>query len=79
MSLILPFSTIFVPSADMSPEDYSAECARLFARQQAIDQVLHGELDDDVLYDLLAEDDIEPTEWAEQAIENVEFLIGMRL
>lgn len=75
---LAPFATWFTPEAGMSATDIQTEISNLYARQKAIDAVLHGELDEDSLYDLLMEHCIAPNEWAETAISNISFLTGER-
>lgn len=73
-----PFATWLTPETGMSTTELQAEIQQLYARQKAIDAVLHGELDEDSLYDLLMEHCIDPNDWAETAIENVSFITGER-
>lgn len=72
---ILPFSTTATRLPEMSLQDWEAEAARLFDRQKAIAAVCNGQLESDVLFDLLAEDGIDPHAWAENSIENIEFIL----
>lgn len=70
---LVPFLTFFTPSPDMSLGDIEAEIARLNRRNLAIDAALQGKLEEDVLFDLLAEDGIEPGEWIEVSLDNCEY------
>jgi hypothetical protein len=72
---LLPLSTTATRLPEMSLADWEAEAARLFRRQQAIAAVAEGRMDDDILYDMLAEDGINPHEWAENSIANIEFIL----
>lgn len=75
---IAPFSTFFTPTTDMSLADIQAEIERLYQRQKAIDACVHGELDEETLFDLLESQGIDPVEWAETSADNIEFLMGVR-
>jgi hypothetical protein len=61
----------------MTAADRAEECRRLFERQRAIDLFCRGELPADVLFDLLAEDQIDPFDWADNALGNVELDLGV--
>jgi hypothetical protein len=74
LDLVLPFSTYLTASPDMSEADLKLECRRLFERQQAIGSWLDGKLPHDVLLDMLAEHQIDPYQWAEVSLDNVEVL-----
>ncbi|MBE9182876.1 hypothetical protein IQ268_30535 [Oculatella sp. LEGE 06141] len=74
MSNITPLLTVATHTPEMTAEDWQREIDRLFRRQQAIASVVAGRLDDDVLYDLLAEDGIDPHQWVDASIDNCEFL-----
>lgn len=76
---IAPFSTWFTPVAGMNQGEIQAEIARLYQRQKAIDAVLHGEMDEDDFFCLLAEHEVDPDEWAATSIANVEFLTGEKI
>lgn len=69
---LLPFVTIFTPTPDMNLGDIQAEIARLSARNQAISDALEGYLPIDCLFDLLADDGIDPEEWVEVSLANLE-------
>jgi len=72
---ILPFSTTATRLPEMSLADWEAEAARLFHRQTVIAAVCAGQVSDDILFDVLAEDGINPHAWAENSIANVEFIL----
>lgn len=76
MDNLTPFLTFATFDASMSESDWQSEIEHLFRRQQAIAGLLDGTVDEDVVYDMLAEDDINPHEWVDAAIDNCEFLIG---
>lgn len=73
---LAPFCTFFTPTPDMSLADIQSEIAKLYQRQKAIDAVVHGEMDEDELYDLLMEHAIDPEDWAETVADNIEILLG---
>lgn len=75
---LAPFCTFFTPTAGMSLADIESEIAKLYHRQKAIDACVHGEMDEEDLYDLLADDGIDPEEWAETTVENIELILGVR-
>lgn len=73
---LAPFCTFFTPTPGMSQAELEAEIAALYRRQKAIDACVHGEMDEDDLYDLLSDDGIDPEEWANTAADNIGFLLG---
>lgn len=58
-------------SPEMSGADWEIELARLAQRNRAIQSCVTGNLDVDVLLDLLAEHCIDPDEWIEVSEENL--------
>jgi hypothetical protein len=76
MDELTPLLTYATFQEGMSEQDWQREIEHLFCRQQAIAGLLDGTVEEDVVYDMLAEDDINPHEWVDAAIDNCEFLIG---
>ena len=75
MPRLAPFCTFLTPSPDWSPSELQAEVARLYERQKAIDAMIHGELDIETLLDLLENHGIDPEQWIDTSIKNIEYMI----
>jgi CO dehydrogenase/acetyl-CoA synthase gamma subunit (corrinoid Fe-S protein) len=75
MDALIPFLTVFTPSPDMSMADLEAEITRLNTRNRAIDALLQGQLEAEAVFDLLADDGIEPDEWIEVSLDNCELVV----
>lgn len=73
---LLPFSTVLQFAPGMTQAEKEEECRKLFQRQRAIDAFLRDSLPADILFDLLAEDQIDPYQWVEASIANVTQQIG---
>jgi hypothetical protein len=70
---LIPFLTVFTPDPDMSLADLQAQIIQLNQRNLAIDSMLQGHLPPADLFELLAEDGIDPDGWIEVSIENCLF------
>jgi uncharacterized Zn finger protein len=70
------FLTFAFSHPDYSDTDWEAEFNRMVQRNQAIDRLLHGEIEPDYVEDLLAEHGLCPFEWAETAEDNLLYLAG---
>ena len=74
---IAPFNTYLEVCPGMSTAELDQAVAGLVRRQKAIDACVHGEMDADDLYELLADDGIDPNEWADTSADNLEFVMGI--
>lgn len=79
MTRLAPFCTFLTPSPDLNPGELQAEIARLYERQKAIDAMVHGELDAETLLDLLEDHGIDPEQWIETSIANIEYIMTNNL
>lgn len=75
MDELSPFLTWFTPEEGMNAADMQLEIERLFRRQQAITALLDDRIDEEVVYDLLADDGINPHDWVTNAIDNFEAML----
>lgn len=76
MPRLAPFCTFLTPHPDLSPGELQAEISRLYERQKAIDAMVHGELDLESLLDLLEDHEIDPEQWINTSISNIEYLMN---
>lgn len=72
---LIPFLTVFTPDPDMSMSDLEAEITRLNQRNLAIDAMLQGYLNPGDLFEILAEDALDPDEWIEVSLENCQLYV----
>lgn len=76
-SVQAPLQTFLPENPDFSASDLQSEIEKLFRRQQAIAKLCSGELLADDLLDLLEVQGIDPCEFVDMAVENVNFLMGV--
>ena len=69
------FDTYLDLNPDLSPAEFKAECQRLVERQRAIALLLEGKLPASVVEAQLAEDGINPYEWAATAEDNLIWML----
>lgn len=74
MDCLDPFLTFYRDHPDHDRGDARQEAASLLERQTAIQQWLEGSLPDDCLYDLLAQQGIEPGDYLDSVHSNLEFV-----
>jgi hypothetical protein len=72
---LLPFLTFFTPDPDMTAADLEREILQLNQRNQAIEQMLRGQLPPDVLFEMLYEDEIEPGDWVDDSLDNCGLIV----
>lgn len=73
--LYLPFNTYERQNPDFNQADSAHELSALTERQNQMIQVVDGELEAEALFETLAAQGIEPTDYVETVCENVEHLI----
>jgi hypothetical protein len=71
-----PLSTLFVAHPDYDLQDERNEVDRLWQRQQAIDGLLSGTVPLDYCLDLLDEQGINPVQWVDASIENINLVMA---
>ena len=74
-----PLLTWLDVSPDFDDRDFQAECARLFQRQKAVDDLLSGHIKADELLDLLDLQGLDAARYADLAIGNLERAIAQGL
>lgn len=75
LNVLAPFDTYFREHEDHNPADSRAECEALFQRQQFVEAMLAGTIPVDDLLELLFEQDIDPNQYIDAAIDNIDYVI----
>ena len=70
------FDTYLDLNPDLTPSEFEAECQRLVERQKAIALLLDGKLPISVVEAQLAEDGIDPYQWAAAAEDNLIWMLS---
>lgn len=70
---LIPFLTVFTPDPGMSLSDLESEILKLNQRNLAIDSMLQGNLKPSDLFEILAENQVDPDEWIEVSLDNCLF------
>lgn len=71
---LLPFLTTFRENPDYNSADEVKEAQSLIRRNQAIEEYFSGQTFDDYLFDLLAEEGVEPSDYVCSVEEDIEYL-----
>lgn len=75
-SVQAPFQTFLPENPDFNASDLQTEIEKLFERQRAIAQLTQGEMLADDLLDLLEGQDLDPIEFVDMAVDNINVLMG---
>ncbi|MEB3338972.1 MAG: hypothetical protein VKJ46_15990 [Leptolyngbyaceae bacterium] len=75
--LWLPFTTYYGDDPDFNEADQRAEVEQLFQRQSMIEDVWEGLESADTLLDLLEFQGIDPVEYVQTCVENVQLITGL--
>lgn len=75
-SVQAPLQTFLPENPDFNASDLQSEIEKLFERQKAIAKLTQGELLADDLLDLLEAQELDPVEFVDMAVDNINFLMG---
>ncbi len=75
-NFISPFLTYYRENSDYNLSDASNEFQLLVERNNAIDSLLCGDIKEDYLFDLLAEQNIEPSAYTEAVESEISYLMN---
>jgi hypothetical protein len=76
MNILDPLLTFLNSTPDHSQADLETECQLLWARQQAIDKLMAGEIDGFYVLDFLEAHGVKPDDYVDQVVDNIEHVIS---
>lgn len=76
-SVQAPLQTFLVENPDFNASDLQSEIEKLFERQQAIAKLCSGEMLADDLLTLLEGQGLDPVEFVEASVDNINWLMGV--